>query len=140
MTDENLSERWRKLIGKLPDKNKFNTISEGEITITFCGEPEEDPQQYSYDKGKNKGERHCIIINAILHLSKDTANKITEKQHPLGIARTAFQELFAFLKTNNLSFELNGRTFICKNSKNRKYIWSELQDKNSLSEINQESD
>ena len=138
--NEELMKRWKNLIRKLPDKNKFNTIPEGEITITFCGEPEEDPQQYSYDKGKNKGERHCIIIKAILHLSKDTVNKITEKEHPLGIARTAFQELFAFLKTNNLSFELKDRTFICKNLKNRKYEWSELQDKNLLSEINQASD
>src|SRR3989338_5387813 len=125
-TDE---DSWLMKLSKLPTTNTYNTIPEGESEITFLSEPKNDMGHYTYSKGKNKGERHHILIDAMLHLKNNTRNKVTEKSHDLGLSRSAFQSLYTYLKDNNKSLRLKGRQFICCNKHNKGYDWKELDEK-----------
>ncbi len=117
--------RWGRIIQNFPTANTYNTIPEGQCTITFRGEPQEELKSYEYDKGKNKGKRFHVPVLAILHLSESTCGKVVGLEHPLGLSRSAFQSLFAYLQSGGLPLRLSGRTFACVNENNKKYIWSE---------------
>jgi hypothetical protein len=117
---------WKDILKRFPSKNKYNTLPEGSVKIKFRGEPNKDFKNYDYKKGKNKGPRHHMVIQAILYLSENTKNKVTQKEHPLGLSRSSFQSLYIYLKNKDSKLKLTNRTFTCTNNKNRKYTWREI--------------
>jgi predicted transcriptional regulator len=125
---ENEKERWERLVKKMPRKNDYNTLPEGESKITFTGEPEEEIASYEWNKGKNKGSRFHIIVPAILHLSSNNCSKVADISHSLGLSRTAFQSLFQYLQEKKSDFRLTGKKFTCLNKNNKSYTWKELKD------------